>query len=80
MISSFVIPRFLKNLIACSLISEVSNGSDKDLYSYGGRVLNIVVTSNTFENSRKKALEILDKINWGNGFYRKDIGYNVINT
>ena len=27
---------------------------DKDLYSYGGRVLNIVVTSNTFENSRKK--------------------------
>ena len=53
---------------------------DKDLYSYGGRVLNIVVTSNTFENSRKKALEILDKINWGNGFYRKDIGYNVINT
>ena len=52
---------------------------DKDLYSYGGRVLNIVVTSNTFENSRKKALEILDKINWGNGFYRKDIGYNVIN-
>ena len=53
---------------------------DKDLYSYGGRVLNIVVTSNTFENSRKKALEILDKINWRNGFYRKDIGYNVINT
>jgi len=53
---------------------------DKDLYSYGGRVLNIVVTSNTFENSRKKALEILDKINWENGFYRKDIGYKVINT
>ena len=25
-------------------------------------MLNIVVTSNTFENSRKKALEILDKI------------------
>ena len=22
--------------------------------------------------------EILDKINWGNGFYRKDIGFRII--
>ena len=49
----------------------------KDLYSYGGRVLNIVVTSNSFETSKKDALKILERINWKYGFYRKDIGYKV---
>ena len=34
---------------------------DKDLYSYG-EVLNIVVTSNTFEKSRKKALKFLIRL------------------
>ena len=49
----------------------------EDLYSYGGRVLNIVVTSDSFESSKKDALKILERINWKNGFYRKDIGYKV---
>ncbi len=49
----------------------------EDLYSYGGRVLNIVVTSDSFESSKKDALKILETINWKNGFYRKDIGYKV---
>ena len=49
----------------------------EDLYSYGGRVLNIVITSDSFESSKKEALKILERINWKNGFYRKDIGYKV---
>ena len=50
---------------------------NEDLYSYGGRVLNIVVTSDSFESSKKDVLKILERINWKNGFYRKDIGYKV---
>ena len=48
------------------------------VYSNGGRVLNIVIRSNNFEDSREKAIKIINNINWINGFYRKDIGYKVI--
>ncbi|MDC3028331.1 phosphoribosylamine--glycine ligase [Candidatus Pelagibacter sp.] len=47
-------------------------------YSNGGRVLNIVIRSNEFKSARNKALDILENINWTNGFYRKDIGHKVI--
>ena len=53
------------------------NKKDK-VFSNGGRVLNIVIRSNNFKNSREKAIKIINNINWGNGFYRKDIGYKVI--
>ena len=49
------------------------------IYSTGGRVLNIVVKSKNFKECRDQALDILKKIDWNNGFYRKDIGYKVIN-
>ncbi len=50
---------------------------NNNFYAFGGRVLNIVVTSDSFKKSKKEALEILNKINWKDGFYRKDIGYKV---
>ena len=49
------------------------------IYSTGGRVLNIVVKSKNFKECRDQALDILKKIDWNDGFYRKDIGYKVIN-
>ena len=51
---------------------------DQKIISSGGRVLNIVVRSNQFKNSREKVIELINKINWEDGFYRKDIGYKVI--
>ncbi len=50
---------------------------DHEVYSNGGRVLNIVITSKIFKDCKDKALEILRKLNWTGGFYRKDIGYKV---
>jgi len=50
------------------------------LISNGGRVLNIVVMGNTFLNIRKKIFQIMKKINWKHGFFRKDIGWRVINS
>jgi len=48
------------------------------IVSSGGRVLNFVVTSENFKESRDKAIALISKINWSNGFYRKDIGFKVI--
>jgi len=45
----------------------------------GGRVLNIVITSNNFNRCKNQAIKILEDINWSKGFFRKDIGYKVIN-
>ena len=48
------------------------------IFSNGGRVLNFVVTSQNFKKNREKAISLIDQINWDNGFYRKDIGFRVI--
>ena len=48
------------------------------IYSNGGRVLNLVIKSNNFKENRDKIINIINQINWGDGFYRKDIGYRVI--
>ena len=48
------------------------------IYSNGGRVLNFVVKSKEFRISRERAINLINKINWENGFYRKDIGFKVI--
>ena len=48
------------------------------LLSNGGRVLNITSLGLKYFNIRKKILTIIKKINWKNGFFRKDIGWRVI--
>ena len=49
------------------------------LVSNGGRVLNITSTGKKLISIRKKIISIIKKINWKGGFYRKDIGWKVIN-
>ena len=51
---------------------------DNELFSNGGRVLNVTSTGKVFKNIRKNILKIIRKINWKNGFFRKDIGWRVI--
>ena len=48
------------------------------IYSNGGRVLNFVNLSDEFKDCRKNSILLINKLNWSNGFYRKDIGYKVI--
>ena len=51
---------------------------DKQLVSNGGRVLNITCSGQVFKDIRKNIIKIIKKINWKNGFYRKDIGWRII--
>ena len=55
-----------------------TKNSQNKIYSNGGRVLNFVVLSDSFKLSRIKAIQLIEKLNWTNGFYRKDIGFKVI--
>ncbi len=48
------------------------------LLSNGGRVLNITSIGKNFLNIRRNIISIIKKINWKNGFYRRDIGWRVI--
>ena len=55
-----------------------TKSKDNKIFSNGGRVLNITSTGKSFKNIRRKITSILRKINWKEGFYRKDIGWRVI--
>ena len=51
---------------------------DKQTYAIGGRVLNFVSISDRFSDAKKAITENLNKLSWHGGFYRKDIGYKVL--
>ena len=44
----------------------------------GGRVLNFISLSNNFLDAKTEVIKNLEKLSWSGGFYRKDIGYKVI--
>jgi len=49
-------------------------------YSSDGRVLNITSSSESLIEARNKSLTNIGKINWSDGFFRKDIGWRVLNN
>ena len=60
-------------------IFHAGTKKEKDkILSNGGRVLNFVIRSNNFKNNRETAINLINEINWENGFFRSDIGYKVI--
>lgn len=46
-------------------------------YAIGGRVLNFISLDDNFNIIKKNVYSNLEKLNWKNGFYRKDIGYKT---
>ena len=48
------------------------------IFSSGGRVLNITCSNPNLEKARNQSLTNLKKLNWNDGFYRKDIGWRAI--
>jgi phosphoribosylamine--glycine ligase len=51
---------------------------ENKIYSNGGRVISFVSLSSNFKESRDKIFNHINKLNWNGGFFRKDIGYKVI--
>ena len=83
-------PEKFKNNILIENLNNIENNTDQFIfhagtklikekyYSTGGRVLNIVMLERNYKHARNKCINLIDKINWNNGHYRKDIGYKVI--
>jgi phosphoribosylamine--glycine ligase len=84
-------PDAFKNNLLIKNLEEIKLNEDEYLYhagttrindevfSNGGRVLSFVCVSKDFLEARKKIFSLINKLAWKNGFYRKDIGYKVIN-
>jgi len=68
--------KLLKNEFIYHAGTKIENGR---LLSNGGRVLNITATGKSFLKIRHKIIKLIKKLNWKAGFYRKDIGWKVIN-
>ena len=56
--------------------TKIVNGK---IVSNGGRVLNLTSIGNKFFDIRKRIISNIKKLSWKHGFYRKDIGWKVIN-
>ena len=48
------------------------------IYATGGRVLNFISLSDDFLEAREEVHQCIKKLNWNGGFYRRDIGFKVI--
>ena len=55
-----------------------TDSKDSKTYATGGRVLNFVSLSGNFKTARDNILKKINELNWPHGFYRRDIGYKVI--
>ena len=55
-----------------------TKSKNEKIYAIGGRVLNFVTLSDNFKSAKKIIYNNLSKLNWTGGFYRKDIGFRVI--
>ncbi len=85
-----VIPKPTKKNVEIKNINKIELNADDYLFhagtikkgettlAVGGRVLNFVTLSESFEDSRNRIHQLLNNLNWSDGFFRKDIGYKVI--
>ena len=48
------------------------------IFAVGGRVLNFISLSEDLKFARENIINNIKNLNWSKGFYRKDIGYKVI--
>ena len=80
---------FQKNVLINNLESFTPNennfifhaGTKKEnnkIYAIGGRVLNFTSLSNDFLQARDEVHQCIKKLDWNGGFYRRDIGFKVI--
>jgi phosphoribosylamine--glycine ligase len=51
---------------------------DGEVVANGGRVLNVTETGKTVSEARRKAYEAVDRIDWPEGFCRRDIGWRAV--
>jgi phosphoribosylamine--glycine ligase len=67
------------NLDENNFIFHAGTKKENDkIYAVGGRVLNFISLSDDFLQARDEVHEYIKKLDWNGGFYRRDIGFKVI--
>ncbi|MEM7521554.1 MAG: phosphoribosylamine--glycine ligase, partial [Pseudomonadota bacterium] len=51
---------------------------DGETIAVGGRVLNVTTRGNTVQDAQERAYALVDKIDWPEGFCRRDIGWRAL--
>ena len=69
-------------------LETITNNKDTFIYHAGTEFVDNKITTETsikfckyFEDlkkSRQTVIQEIEKLNWGNGFYRRDIGFRII--
>jgi phosphoribosylamine--glycine ligase len=68
----------IKQTSDCYILHAGTIIDNNKIIANGGRVLNVVAIDDDFAKARDKAYNLLQQINWQQGFYRKDIALEVI--
>ncbi len=55
-----------------------ASGSSGAVLSNGGRVLGVTARADTLAEAQKKAYQVVDRIDWPEGFCRRDIGWRAL--
>jgi phosphoribosylamine--glycine ligase len=55
-----------------------ARGADGRLRAAGGRVLNVCARGPTLQAARDRAYAAVDRIDWPEGFHRRDIGWRAL--
>jgi phosphoribosylamine--glycine ligase len=58
----------------------VQRGADGVLRAAGGRVLNVCARGPDLQSARDKAYAAIDRIDWPEGFFRRDIGWRALQS
>ena len=77
LLSKKIANRLKKNDYIFHAGTEINNSK---VYSNGGRVLNFVVKSKNLKDAREHAINLINELNWENGFFRRDNGHKIIKT
>ncbi len=67
--------KFEKNNYIFHAGTKIKNSK---IYSNGGRVLNFVIKSKNLKEGRDKLFKVIQDLDWENGYFRKDIGFRII--
>lgn len=55
-----------------------TTAKDGQITATGGRVLNITARGKTLQEARNQAYAMADRVDWAEGFFRKDIGWRAL--
>ena len=70
--------RLLDNMENVTAFHAGTKFKNKKILANGGRVLGITATGKNIQKAQKVAYSALERIDWKQGFYRKDIGWRAI--